>query len=218
MSATRSSPSAGERPTITVRGEATLRAAPDETLLWVTFEALEEDPGRALANVSRRGDALAVVLDELDVPARDRSTSIATVREELEHTHTGRRSLGHRATLTVIARLADPAKIGLLATRAAAELQAQVGGPRWQIADANPVRLEAAQAAAAHARAKAEAFAAGIGARVGAVVKAIEPDAGDERWQPLRGTAAASGSPMPIEVGEQVVSAAIDVTFALERA
>ena len=36
-------------PTVTVRGEAVLRAEPDEAMLWITLTALENDPGQAQA-------------------------------------------------------------------------------------------------------------------------------------------------------------------------
>lgn len=62
-------------PSVTVRGEAVLRAEPDEAMLWVTLSALEDDPGKALADVSRRSDALVAILDDLGVAAKDRSTT-----------------------------------------------------------------------------------------------------------------------------------------------
>jgi hypothetical protein len=39
----------GSTPSVTVRGEAVLRAEPDEAMLWVTLNALEDDPGKTLA-------------------------------------------------------------------------------------------------------------------------------------------------------------------------
>lgn len=40
-------------------GEATVRAEPDEALVFVTLSALEDTPGPALQDVFRRGEALA---------------------------------------------------------------------------------------------------------------------------------------------------------------
>ena len=49
MSTHNSDPGSREfTPTVTVRGEAVLRAEPDEAMLWITLTALEGDPGRAL--------------------------------------------------------------------------------------------------------------------------------------------------------------------------
>lgn len=209
-------------PTVTVRGEAVLRAEPDEAMLWITLTALENDPGHALADVSRRSDALIAVLTELGVAKKDRSTTGVTVYEEFDHTRSGRRSLGHRATASVSARLTDPEPIGRLIVRATTELQATIDGPRWQIAERNPVRLEAAREAAADGQRKAQAFANGVGAKLGRLVRLIEP--GSEISEPrmrqfgvrASAVAAAGGQPMPIEPGEHEVSAAVDVTFTLE--
>ena len=73
-------------PTVTVRGEAVLRAEPDEAMLWITLTALEDDPGQALADVSRRSEQLATILDDLRVASTDRSTTGVTVSEEFDHT------------------------------------------------------------------------------------------------------------------------------------
>lgn len=84
----------------------------------------------------------------------------------------------------------------------------------------NPVHLEAARQAAADGQRKAQAFADGVGARLGRVISLVEP--GTETVGPLARradfvAAAAPGSePMSIEPGEYEVSAAVDVTFALE--
>jgi uncharacterized protein YggE len=61
--------------TVTVTGEAVIRAEPDEAVLWITLSALETAPGAALADVARRSEALVALLDELQVADADRSTS-----------------------------------------------------------------------------------------------------------------------------------------------
>lgn len=210
---------AGGIPTVRVRGEAVVRAEPDEAILWVTLSALEETPGLALADVSRRSEALLALLDDLDLASSDRSTTGVSVYEEFDHAQGWRRSLGHRAVARVSLRLADPDLIGRIVTRATAELDARIDGPRWQIAPENPVRLQAATKAASDARRKAEAYAEGVGARVGRLMSLAEPS--DQpfarRAGGMRPLAAAGGEPpMPIEPGEHEVAAAIDATFAVE--
>lgn len=205
---------------MTVRGTATVRAEPDEAMLAVTLTALKDDPGSALADVARRSEALVALLDELGIPPADRSTTGVSVREEFDHTPTGRRSLGHRAASAVTARVAQVDTIGSLVTRATSQLDARVDGPRWQIAHDNPVRLQAARDAAADAVRRARAYAEGVGARLGELVAMSEPDSPvmfrRAGLQPL--AAAAAGDGMPIEAGEQEVGAAIDVTFRLDLA
>jgi uncharacterized protein len=204
---------------VTVRGEAVLRAEPDEALLWITLTALDDDPGHALADVSRRSDALVALFDELGIPEADRSTTGVTVYEEFDHTKDGRRSLGHRAAASIAARLTDPDLIGRLIAKATTELQARINGPRWQIAADNPVRLQAARGASVDGQRKAQAFADGVRAKLGRLIKLSEPDGAGQHMirrsglRPLAGQAAES---MPIEPGEHEVTAAIDLTFALD--
>lgn len=204
-------------PVVAVVGEAVLRAEPDEAMVLVTLSALEDAPGPALADVARRSDALMALLDELSIDRSDRSTTGVSVREEFDHTTEGRRSLGHRAASTVAVRLTDLELIGRLVTRATTELGARVDGPRWQIAADNPVRLEAARQAAADGRRKAQAYAEGVGGQLGGLLRLAEPDSAvfprrsGPRLQPL---SAAAGD-LPVESGEQEVTAVIEVTFAL---
>jgi uncharacterized protein YggE len=189
-------------------------------MLWIMLTALEDDPGQALEDVSRRSEALVALLDELEVAKRDRSTTGVTVHEEFDHTRSGRRFLGHRAAATVSARFTNPEPIGRLIARATTELQARIEGPRWRIAARNPIHLEAAREAAADGQRKAQAFADGVGVRLGHVIKLAELGTeAAEPWARRAAFAASAGPPddsMPIEPGEQEVSAAINLTFALE--
>ena len=203
---------------VTVRGDAFLRVEPDEALLWVTLSALEDAPGDALADVSARSRTLISMLDEIGVAKTDRSTTGVTVAEEFDHTEHGRRSLGHRALSRVSVRLNDPERIGELIAQATEKLSARIDGPRWLISPDNPVRLEAARAAAAAARRKAEAFAEGSGAKLGRLLELSEP--GHQHVQQVRMARATlaglGGEPMPVEAGEDEVGASILASFALE--
>jgi uncharacterized protein YggE len=165
-------------PVVSVVGEAVVRAEPDEAMLRVTLSALETTPGPALEDVAKRSGALIALLDDLSIEPPDRSTSGVTVQEDFDHTHDGRRSLGHRASSTVAIRVTDAELIGQLVTRVTTELDARVDGPHWQIASQNPVRLEAARQAAADGRRRAQAYAEGVSAKLGELVGLSEPVAG----------------------------------------
>lgn len=203
-------------PVVSVVGEAVLRAEPDEAMVLVTLSALEDTPGPALEDVARRSGSLIALLDELSILPSDRSTTGVTVQEDFDHTQEGRRSLGHRASSTVAVRLTDVELIGRLVTRVTTELDARVDGPRWQIAPQNPIRLEAAREAAADGRRKAQAYAEGVGAQLGELVGLAEPEAAQMLRRRSSGWFAASaGRDMPVETGEQEVTATIEVSFAL---
>ena len=111
-------------PTVSVVGEAAVRTQPDEAFLSITLSAMYESPGPALADVAKRSESLATMLDELGISRDDRSTTGVNVTEEFDHTEQGRRSLGHRATASLSVRVADPELIGRVMMRSSGELDA----------------------------------------------------------------------------------------------
>jgi len=202
-------------PTVTVWGEALVRTAPDEAVLWLTLSAVEDAPGAALSDVAARGDALVELLDGLGVTKADRSTTGITIEEEHDHSGGGPRLIGHRATSQTAVHLTDPEQVGQLVSTAADELAARVHGLRWLISLDNPVRLEAARQASADAERKARAYAEGIGAGLGPLIRLSESgDAEPHRMVRTASAVGLSGS-IPVEAGEQAVRASIEATFAL---
>jgi len=201
-------------PTVSVVGEAAIRTQPDEGFLSITLTAVRASPGPALADVAKRSDSLATMLDELGISVDDRSTTGVTVTEEFDHTDQGRRSLGHRATATMSVRLADAELIGKVLMRSSGELNARVAGPSWRVSQKHPAWLEAASQAAANARTKAAAYAAGVDARLGPLLELSESEDGYAVPQSAR--AAAFGGEMRVDAGQQEVTASIQATFQLD--
>jgi hypothetical protein len=204
-------------PTVTVRGDGSVRSEPDEAILWITLSALDDAPGKALADVSARTSALVGLLDEVGVAKADRSTTGVTVEEEFNHTpEKGQHSVGHRATSRILVRLSDPEIIGQLIAKATENMAARIDGPQWLISLDNPARLEAAKLAAADASRKAQAYAEGVGAKLGSLVRLAEPGVQHETPVRLARRAALSGGGMHVEQGEHEVAASIEATFRLE--
>lgn len=206
-------------PLVTVRGDAVIRAEPDEAVLWITLDALKDAPGAALSDVSARTTELVALLDEAGVEKADRATTGITVSEEFDHTEEkGRRSLGHRAVSRISVRLSDPEVIGRLIAQATGGLAARIDGPQWLISLDNPVRLEAARQAAAAATRKAQAYAEGVGAKLGRLVQLSEPGVRHEMpaHRAARGRPTSVGYSVPVEAGEHEVGASVEATFLLE--
>jgi uncharacterized protein YggE len=201
----------GGGPSVTVRGEAAIRTEPDEAFVFITIARTEPTSGPALADVARRVDELGRLLDEVGIGARDRSTTGITVDEEFEHTAEGRQFRGHRAATTVSVRFTEMEGIGRLIMRSSDELDARIQGPNWNVSPDHPVRLEVATQAAANALHKATAYAAGLGLRIGPVLSLAEP----ENHRVLHRTSRTSKSDVPIETGEQEITAVIEATFEL---
>jgi len=203
------------RATVTVRGDATVRAEPDAAILWVTLSGSEESPNKALEGVAERADAFGAVLDELDVGEADRSTAGVSVAAQFDPPARGNRGFVYRATARIAVHLADADVIGKLIARASEEFQASVEGPRWYVTSANPARVAAARQAAADARTKADAFAVGAGASLGALLQLVEPETANPPGASRQVSDDSDGPDVPIDVEEYEVRATIDATFAL---
>jgi hypothetical protein len=206
---------AAAAPTVSVVGEAAIRTQPDQAFLSITLSTLHESPGPALADVAKRSQSLAIILNELGIPPADRSTTGVTVAEEFDHTDEGRVSRGHRAVASMSVRLADTELIGKVLMRSSGELDARIAGPSWRVSQNHPALLEAASQAAANARAKATAYAAGVDARLGPLLKLSEPD-NDGYGVPQAARAGFGDSDMRVDAGQQEVTASIHATFQLE--
>jgi uncharacterized protein len=211
----------GDRPTVTVVGVAVVRGAPDEATIRLDVRALEPSAAVAMRDVTRRAQALAAVLDELNVARSDWTTTGVNVHEEFDHSARGTRSRGHLGTVETAIRATDPDLIGRLILRAIDEAGVSVDGPHWQVSAGHPIRVDAAKLAAVNARRRAEAYAAGVGARLGRLLELSEPRTDRPMIRRAGGlmpmaVAAAAGEGVPIELGEHEVSATIAATFALE--
>ena len=210
--------------TVTARGTAVARTAPDEASLELSVEALRPSPGEALADVATRAETLVALCDELGIAPERRVTTGATVGEQVEHDREGRRQhRGYLAVSRLLVRVEEATVAGRLLAESVERADARVAGPWWTVAPDNPARLQACRDAALDARRKAEAYAAALGARLGAIVAVREPGTRGD-WPPEpRGIAARAmlaepSAPQPaVEAGELAVSASVEVEWALEQ-
>lgn len=207
--------------TVTVRGEGSARAAPDEATLELAVESLRPTPAEALADVAARGEILVTLCHEVGIGPERRVTSGATVAEHREHVDGRWQHRGYRAASTLVVRVEDAELVGRLLAGAVERAQARVAGPWWTIGLDNAARLEACREAARDARRKAEAYAEALGARLGAIVAVREPgrtwprDRGGQQVFAMR--VADEPAAPPVEGGELQVSATVIVRFALEQ-
>ena len=209
--------------TVTVRGEASVRGEPDEATIAIELSAVRATPQEAYADVADRSQAVTRLLDELEIEPARRSTAGVSLQPQVEYDTNGRpQERGHRASNHVVVRLDDPDLLGPLIHAAVERAAARVKGPWWEIAQTNPIRQVACREAAADARRRAEAYADGLGATLGVVISAVEPETvgrpAPVHRAPIRAFASTEGNAeIPFEPGDLRVWAAVDVTFALEQ-
>jgi uncharacterized protein len=209
--------------TITVHGLATVPGTPDEAVVAFELRALRPTSQEAYADVAERSRRFDALCDSLGVPDTARSTQGISVRAEREHDGREWRHRGYRASNRVLLRTEDSELVARLLKDAVDSVQAQVAGPWWQVAKTNPARVEACRLAAAEARRKAEAYAEALGVRLGAIVEIREPDGRGQEYlemgRPLSFSSIDPGgeAEIPVHAGNLDVSAAVDVTFAVEQ-
>lgn len=216
-------------PTVTVRGEATVRARPDQAQLSLEIFKVDRRPDDANADVARRSQGLDALFEELAIPKERRTTTGVSVRPEQGWTGNRWVRKGWRASNRVLVRLEDPSVLGRLVGEAVDRVEATVEGPWWTVTQHHPAWTETYSEAAEQARTKAAAYAAALGCTLGAITEIREPGTGHGGEPPIARVAyspvlaasasrAAEEAPPQIEVdpGEVEISGAVEVTFALE--
>jgi uncharacterized protein YggE len=207
--------------TATVRGVGDARTSPDEASVTLSIEAVEQTAAAALAKVAERTRAVVELCESLGIEPAARVTTGASVAEHGEHDREGRwQHRGYRAWNQVAARVGEASVVGELIA-GAVDRRVQVNGPAWTIAPDNPAHVAACREAALDARRRAEAYAEALGARVGALVAVRDPGTGlpPQPPRPMRMAAMDAGAveALPMEAGEQLVTAVVEVEFQLEQ-
>ena len=205
--------------TLTVRGHAAVPGVPDEATVALELSALRPSADAAYSEVAQRSEALAAVCDQLGIDPSARSTAGLSVGPHVEYVDGREQHRGYRAANRMLVRLEDPALVARLLQEAVGQADARVEGPWWRIRLDNPAHAEARRLAAEDARRRAETYASALGVCVGALETVAEPSIRAVGPVPVARTFAAMESAPTIDVdpGEQLVSAAVDVTFVLEQ-
>ena len=204
-------------PTITVNGEATISAEPDQAQvdIGVTTQA-RTAPEASKENAERSNRVLAEVKKLLG-KGDEAKTSGYTLNPQYRYPQGGKPEIvGYVANNMVrikTARIDDVGKLIDAAMQAGAN---NINRLLFTLKDEEAIRLEALRQASAKARAKAEAIAASLGLRV---VRISAVNEGDRSFQPVMrqaqmARAEAAAAPTPIEAG--TVEVRSTVTLAIE--
>ena len=210
--------------TITVEGVSEVSVMPDLVSVYLNVETLE-----ASANVAKDKNAeiVAKVKDALIAAGFDREdfeTQNFNIYEEFDWSKDERTSKGFKATHSIVVSVdsKDEAMIGA-AIDAAVNNGALLGYVNFALSQEleNEYKAKALKAAAEDAKIKGEAVADGLGARLGKVVSTTMGNG--FRYSPMMAYDNAEGGALKgaevatnIQVSEQVVNAAISVTYKLK--
>jgi uncharacterized protein len=203
--------------TVTVRGCAVVPAEPDEATVVLELSSLQRSADLAYRAVAERSAELQSVFEELGIPSKSRSTEGIRLGPHSEYVDGREEHRGHRAENRIAVRLQAGDVVARLIQEAVAQAGARIQGPWWQIRADNPAHAEARRLAAEDARERAATYAAALGVRLGALERVAESDVAPDEPRAIRSFAVHDRVMIDVEAGEQLVRAAVDVSYVLEQ-
>jgi hypothetical protein len=202
---------------ITVSAQGVVKVVPDAVRISATATAVAATSKEALAATSKTATAVRAALKAAKIDTKDIATQSVSVYPEYKYTNDGGSTLtGYRGSqsFTITVRAADSA--GALVDSLVA-----AGGDNLQINGATPFvldstkSLEAARAAAVKsAKAKASSYAKLMGVKLGKVNYLVENSA-PSNYTPVMAVAKAESDATVIDLGQQDVTIAVTVQWAL---
>ena len=202
---------------ITVSAQGVVKVVPDAVRINATATAVAATSKEALAATAKTATAVRAALKAAKIDTKDIATQSVSVYPEYKYTNDGGSTLtGYRGSqsFTITVRAAETA--GALVDSLVA-----AGGDNLQINGATPFvldstkSLEAARAAAVKsAKAKASSYAKLMGVKLGKVNYLVENSA-PTNYTPVMGVAKAESDATVIDLGQQDVTIAVTVQWAL---
>ena len=202
---------------VQVTGSGKATATPDVVRLALGVTCDGDDVSSALRLVGERVQAIGAVARSQDVRAGDISSTGAGVHPRYDRD--GQRVVGYQAFHRLGVMVRDVDRVGAVvdAVAGVAGNSLSVDSIQLDLSDVSALQDEARSAAFLDARAKAAQYAALSDAVLGEVLSVVEGAVGGGPARPMMRMAMASAdSAMPVEAGEQTVTAAVTVTWALD--
>jgi uncharacterized protein YggE len=206
-------------PTVVVRGEGEVRAAPDLAFVTIGAEVRAATPKEAQGQAAAAMTAVQQRLIAAGVPKDAIRTLSYDVQAQFEFTSGKQVPRGYQARNVIEVRLDDIQRVGEMLELAVTAGGTSVHGVRFDLKQRAALEREALTRAVADARARAEAAAKGAGAAVVAVLRIEEGGVSVRPMEaPLYRMAADTGaaSAPPITAGDTVIRASVTLTATIK--
>jgi uncharacterized protein YggE len=200
---------------ITVVGSGDVKVVPDTVQVQVGVQTQAPSAQAALNDNNAQMAALLNKLREAGIAPTDIQTSNVSVWPR--YTGDGRTVEGYEANNSVTVKIHDITRTGELLDQVVAAGANTISGVSFTVDDPKALQQNARNAALTDARARAEAMAQSIGGSLGQVLSITE-NIGTPPPQPYRMEMAQTGagtSSVPIQPGEQTITAQVQVTYEL---
>lgn len=201
---------------VTVTGQASVQVVPDVVTAVLGAHVKAGDVQDALGSASDALSALRAALVDAGTAESDLRTEATNVWREDVAAPGGATRTVVNVRLTLRAVIRDVGSSGERVQRAlaAAGDAAQLDSLTFGVSDPAAASRQAREAAFADAQAKADQYAALAGRELGAVVEVEDGASAPPPPRPLRATALAMDSALPVDAGEQTVPASVRVRWA----
>lgn len=201
---------------ITVSGRGEAFGTPDTMTVMISVVVTRPDASEAGEVGGSKASAVLAALTAEGVGGSDVRTTNYTIGPQYDYRGETPRLTGYQADSSVSATVRDLDRAGpiLEAVVGAGDNDVRVSGVRFAVSDKEALLVAARRAAWDDAQAKADQLATLAGIQLGAPVSITESLDTPQPVMRARALAAADTSP-PIEPGQQTVSVAISVTFAI---
>ena len=212
-------PAAPAPPTVVVRGEGEVRAAPDVAFVTIGAEFRAATPKEAQAQSAKAMTAVQQRVIAAGVPKDAIRTLSYDLQAQFEFTSGKQVPRGYQARNVIEVRLDDIQTVGEILELAVAAGGTSVQGVRFDLKQRAALEREALTRAVADARARAEAAAKGAGAAVVAVLRIEEGGVNVRPMEaPMFRMAADSvaGAAPPIAAGDTVIHASVTLTATIK--
>lgn len=201
---------------VTVVGSGEARIAPDMATVQIGVETNAPTTQEALAQNNAQAAAIIDQVKALGVEERDIQTSGFNIYPT--YSDDGRQVTGYTVSNVVSVTIRNLADAGGLLDSVVQAGANRVYGITFGLSDPEAARSQARTEAIANARVRAEELAQGSGAALGQVL-VISENIGAGPVLPLPAMmsdrAEGTGGSVPVQGGEQVISATIQVTYEL---
>lgn len=197
---------------ITVTGEASVSVAPDNANIRLGVTSQGKNAREASEANARQMTNVLAAIKEAGVADRDVQTSRLSLQPQYEQGKAGpARLLGFQVTNQVTIRIREIDKFPGILDRAIAAGANEMSGIEFVVSEQSKLLDQARDDAVTDARRKAELYAKAAGVKLGPVTSITEEGSSPPRpvVQAMRASA------VPVAPGEQLLRAAISVTFEL---
>ena len=207
-------------PRVVVTGEGSVTVAPDVVQIRSGVTTRGKTVREATETNSKTMAAILTALTESGIPQKDVRTAHLSIQPMYASQEGGggkeQKLVGYSVVNHVSARIKHVEKLGDVLDRLIAAGATDVWNVEFLVADPAKALDQAREAAIADARRKAEVYARASGITLGRVVL-VEEESASTPPVPMRASAQAQGTHVPIAPGENTVRAVVTVGFEIAR-